>query len=57
MSVEVCVLPAAAEPGLSGSPAVAGFVRYAAAPGGGAGRDVKEPEETPNSEELLTRRK
>lgn len=52
----VCVLPAVAEPGLLGSPAVCGCVCYEAAPGGGEGHGVREQRETLRSvEHLLTK--
>lgn len=54
----MCALPVAAGPGLSESPAVGVCVCYVAAQGGGGDPDVREQEETLNSEEeLLMRRK
>ncbi len=51
------MLPAAAGPGLSGSPAVGVCACYVAAQGGGGDPDVRGQEETLSSEEeLLTRR-
>lgn len=52
------MLPAVAEPGLSGSPAVGGCVCYEAVPGGGGGLDEMEQEEMLSFvEELQTKRK
>lgn len=52
------VLPAVAEPGLSGSPAVGWCVCYEAVLGGGGGLDEREQEETLSSvEDVLTKRK